>query len=62
MAFGFGIHHCLGNRLAEMQIRVLWEETLKLWPEPCVEMVSEPKRVYACILRGYEELRVQINP
>ena len=62
LAFGFGIHRCLGNRLAEMQIRVLWEEILNRWPEPCIEVVSEPKRVYSCILRGYEELRVQINP
>jgi len=62
LAFGFGIHRCLGNRLAEMQIQVLWEEILNLWPEPCIQVVSEPKRVHSCILRGYEELLVQINP
>jgi len=62
LAFGFGIHCCLGNRLAEMQIQVLWEEILKLWPEPSINVVGEPKRVYSCILRGYEEMLVQINP
>lgn len=62
LAFGFGIHRCLGNRLAEMQIRVLWEEILKRWPEPSIEVVGEPKRVYSCILRGYEALPVRINP
>jgi cytochrome P450 len=62
LAFGFGIHRCLGNRLAEMQIQVLWEEILNLWPEPCIQVVGEPKRVYSCILRGYEEMPVQINP
>ncbi len=62
LAFGFGIHRCLGNRLAEMQIRVLWEEILKRWPEPSIQVVGEPRRVYSCILRGYEALPVKINP
>jgi cytochrome P450 len=29
LSFGFGIHRCVGNRLAELQLRVLWEEILK---------------------------------
>jgi cytochrome P450 len=29
LSFGFGIHRCLGNRLAEMQLRVLWEEIME---------------------------------
>ena len=62
LSFGFGVHRCVGNRLAEMQVRVLWEEILNLWPEPCIEVVGVPKRVYSCILRGYEEMPVRINP
>jgi cytochrome P450 len=62
LSFGFGIHRCVGNRLAEMQIRVLWEEILNLWPEPCIKVVGEPERGYSCVIRGYSELPVQINP
>jgi len=62
LAFGFGVHRCMGNRLAEMQIRVLWEEILNIWPKPCIHVVGEPTRVYSCILRGYENMPVQINP
>ncbi len=29
LSFGFGIHRCMGNRLAEMQLRILWEEILQ---------------------------------
>ena len=29
MAFGFGIHRCMGNRVAEAQLRIVWEEILK---------------------------------
>ncbi|PCH84610.1 MAG: cytochrome P450 [Piscirickettsiaceae bacterium] len=62
LSFGFGVHRCVGNRLAEMQVRVLWEEILNLWPEPCIEVVGEPERGYSCILRSFTKLLVQINP
>jgi cytochrome P450 len=29
ISFGFGIHRCMGNRLAEMQLRILWEEVMQ---------------------------------
>ncbi|NQV64647.1 MAG: cytochrome P450 [SAR86 cluster bacterium] len=29
VAFGFGVHRCMGNRLAEMPQRVLWEEIMQ---------------------------------
>jgi hypothetical protein len=29
LSFGFGIHRCVGNRLAELQLQILWEEILK---------------------------------
>ena len=50
LSFGFGIHRCVGNRLAEMQLRILWEEILKRGM--VVEMMEEPKRVYANFIRG----------
>lgn len=62
ISFGFGIHRCVGNRLAEMQVRVLWEELLKLWPTPCIEVVGEPDRAHSVVLRGYNSLPVRINP
>lgn len=61
ISFGFGIHRCVGNRLAEMQVRVLWEELLKLWPTACIEVVGEPVRAHSVVLRGYNSLPVRIN-
>jgi cytochrome P450 len=62
LSFGFGIHRCVGNRLAEMQLRVLWEETLKRWPKPGqIEVVGEPRRVFSTFVKGFEALPVRIN-
>ena len=58
MSFGFGIHRCVGNRLAEMQLRIVWEELLKRWKT--IEVVGEPKRVLSSFVRGYEDLPVRI--
>jgi cytochrome P450 len=58
LSFGFGIHRCVGNRLAEMQLRIVWEEILKRWD--FVEVVGEPKRVLSSFIKGYETLPVRI--
>ena len=58
LSFGFGIHRCVGNRLAEMQLRVIWEEILKRFP--MIEVVEEPRRVFSCFVQGYETLMVRI--
>lgn len=60
VAFGFGIHRCMGNRLAEMQLRVLWEEIQKRFYK--VEVVGEPIRNRALLVRGYTHLPVQLIP
>jgi cytochrome P450 len=60
VSFGYGIHRCMGNRLAEMQLRVLWEEIQKRFHK--VEVVGEPKRVRSNFVRGYAELPVQLIP
>jgi cytochrome P450 len=57
-AFGFGIHRCLGQRLAEMQLRVVWEEILKRYP--VIEVVGEPRRLRSNFVKGYEYLPVRI--
>ena len=58
MAFGFGIHRCLGNRLAEMQLKILWEEILRRIP--VIEAMGEARRVRSCFARGFAELPVHI--
>ncbi len=58
VAFGFGIHRCLGNRLAEMQLKVVWEEILKRFER--IEVVGEPRRLKSNFVKGYEALPVQI--
>jgi cytochrome P450 len=58
LSFGFGIHRCLGNRLAEMQLRVLWEEILKRYPS--IDVVGEPERVSSCIFHGFSKMPVRI--
>jgi cytochrome P450 len=60
VSFGFGIHRCMGNRLAEMQLRVLWEEILKRYDR--IEVVGEPQRVNSNFVMGYTELPVILHP
>jgi cytochrome P450 len=59
LSFGFGIHRCVGNRLAEMQLRIVWEEILKRFDT--IEVVGAPKRVMSSFVKGYETLPVRIR-
>ena len=59
MAFGFGIHRCMGNRLAEMQLRILWEEIMERFQH--IEVVGDPVRVNSSFVQGYAELPVRIH-
>lgn len=62
LSFGFGIHRCVGNRLAEMQLRILWEEILKRWTKPGqLKVIGEPVRVPSPFVKGYESMRVRID-
>jgi cytochrome P450 len=56
LSFGFGIHRCMGNRVAELQLRILWEEILARFDR--VEVVGEPVRVASNFVQGYTELPV----
>ncbi len=60
LSFGFGIHRCMGNRLAELQLKILWEELLKRYPN--VELVGEPTRVASSFVHGYATMPVRIMP
>ncbi|WP_372786635.1 cytochrome P450 [Phenylobacterium sp.] len=58
MSFGFGIHRCVGNRLAELQLTIIWEEIMKRFP--AIELVAEPSRTHSIFVKGYETLPVVI--
>ena len=58
ISFGFGIHRCMGNRVAEMQLRILWEEILKRFDH--VELVGEPVRVASNFVNGFDDVPVRI--
>lgn len=60
LSFGMGVHFCMGSRLAEMQLRVLWEETLARFRE--IEVVGEPVRVRSNFVKGYARLPVRVHP
>jgi cytochrome P450 len=59
VAFGFGIHRCLGNRLAEMQLRTVWEEMLKRFRR--IELIGEPTRLKSNFIRGFTAMPVRIE-
>ena len=59
LSFGAGIHRCMGNRLAEMQLRILWEEALQRFET--IEVVGEPKRTCNLFIRGFTELPVKVR-
>jgi cytochrome P450 len=58
VSFGFGIHRCVGMRLAEMQLKIVWEEILKRFP--VIEIVEPPERLRSCFLRAYRKMMVRI--
>ncbi|MFT6276316.1 MAG: cytochrome P450 [Halioglobus sp.] len=60
VSFGFGIHRCMGNRLAEMQLRILWEEIMLRFSK--VEVLDEPQRVPSNFVMGYTHLSVKLHP
>ena len=58
MSFGFGIHRCVGNRLAELQLTIIWEEIMKRFPS--IDLIAEPQRTHSIFVKGYETLPVVI--
>ena len=59
LSFGAGIHRCMGNRLAEMQLRILWEEALKRFKT--IELAGPPERTCNLFIRGFTELPVRVS-
>jgi cytochrome P450 len=60
LSFGFGVHRCMGNRVGEMQLRILWEEILKRFDK--IELVGEPERVLSNFVMGYTNVPVIVRP
>jgi len=60
LSFGFGIHRCMGNRLAEMQLRILWEEIQKRFA--FVEVMAQPTRTYSTFVKGFTDMPVRLHP
>ena len=59
LSFGFGIHRCMGNRVGEMQLRILWEEILRRFDR--IEMTGEPERVLSNFVMGYSNVPVKVH-
>ena len=59
LSFGFGVHRCMGNRLAEMQLRILWEELLERFDR--IEAQGEPEYVQSNFVRGYTRMMVRLT-
>ena len=60
LSFGFGIHRCVGSRIAELQLRILWEELLKRFS--VIEVVGEPVRVRSSFVHGFTKMPVRVFP
>jgi len=58
LSFGFGIHRCMGNRLAELQLRILWEEILTRFER--IEVLEEPSRTLSSFVKGYTHMPVRV--
>ncbi|HVZ07070.1 cytochrome P450 [Rhodopila sp.] len=58
LSFGFGIHRCVGNRLAELQLKILWQEILARFPK--IEVMGPPVRLYSNFIHGIRALPVRI--
>ncbi|MCI3132484.1 cytochrome P450 [Phenylobacterium aquaticum] len=58
MSFGFGVHRCVGNRVAEMQLTIIWEEILKRLP--VIEVAEPPTRNHSAFVHGFEQMPVRI--
>jgi cytochrome P450 len=58
LSFGFGIHRCVGNRLAELQLKILWQEILARFP--MIEVTGPAERIYSNFIRGIRHMKVRI--
>jgi cytochrome P450 len=60
ISFGFGIHRCVGNRLAEQQLQILWQELMLRFSH--IEVLDEPERTPSGFVKGYTWMPVICHP
>jgi cytochrome P450 len=59
LSYGAGIHRCVGDRLADLQLKILWEEILVR--DLGIQLMGPPRRLFSNFIRGIRELPVQIR-
>jgi len=59
LSFGFGIHRCMGLRVAELQLRILWQQILEKFEK--IELVAEPVRLKSNFVNGYTDMQVKVT-
>ncbi|MFT7648528.1 MAG: cytochrome P450 [Candidatus Poriferisodalaceae bacterium] len=59
ISFGYGIHYCMGSRLAELQLRILWEEALQRFER--IELQGDPEFTFSSFVHGYTKLPVSVT-
>jgi cytochrome P450 len=59
LSFGYGVHRCMGNRVAELQLNILWEELLNRYSR--IEVAGAPVRAISNFVRGYTHLPVRLR-
>ena len=59
LSFGFGIHRCMGLRVAELQLRILWQQILEKFEK--IEMVADPVRLKSNFVNGYTDIQVKVT-
>jgi len=62
IAFGFGAHFCLGNRLARMELSVMFDRLLERLPDLALAGDGEPPKRAANFVSGYETMPVTFTP
>ncbi|MHB1516785.1 MAG: cytochrome P450 [Acidimicrobiales bacterium] len=62
LAFGFGAHFCLGNRLARTELQVMFDRLLDRLPDLHLTEHVEPPRRLANFVSGYESMPVAFTP
>ena len=60
LGFGAGQHFCLGSRLAELQLKVLFEELLKRFPD--IHVSGPVRRLRSNFISGIKEMPVRYTP